>query len=1237
VTDERWPQVKALFQAAVERPADERDAFLAAAAGDDAALRREVESLLASDASDPGFLDRLPVVSESVLADPLAALQTSMDSTGHASQLIAGDRLGPYEVVSLLGVGGMGEVYRAGDTRLGRTVAIKLLGSHGRVGRALHEARAVSALNHPNIVTLYDVGSDAGIDFLVFEFVAGRPLSDFVTGNGMAVPDLLDAGSQIAEALAAAHQAGIVHRDIKPSNIMVTPEARIKVLDFGVAKVAAQLVSAAGAATMAVSATTPGLIVGTVSYMSPEQTRGEPLDGRSDVFSLGCVLYEAATCRLPFRGASALGIMHAIATAEPPRPSTLRPELPAEFDDVIVRAMAKDRNDRYASASELALALRALRGETRTVVRQPAERRPETFVGRDQELDTLRRLAQRAVDGAGTIVFVTGESGYGKSALAAAFLSDVAREHPQALIARGTCVEQYGPSEAYLPFLDALTGLLGGPHRQRVMAVLRRHSPTWCLQFPGAFGSTRTLEQLQQEVIGATKERMLLEFGDAVAALTASEPLILLLEDLHWSDVASVDLLRHLGGRVGQHRLFVFGTFRGVDAERADHPITTCARQMLAHKLCDELKLTPLGPDDIARYLDARFRPNELPSELAAVIFRRTEGHPLFADALVQLLVDRGLVASSDRGWRATRPLTNETLDVPESVRGVIRSKLDALEEGDRRALQYASIQGEEFLSTVLAGALAVDEIALEQRLDHLERVHRLIDTRGEEELPDGSLAIRYGFVHALYQNVLYESVLTKQRTMLHLRTGEQLARHYAEETPRVAGALAAHFERGRDYRRAVECLVQAADVATERYAAAVAEEHFSHALALVDRLRPDDRARPRVMLLQRRGTIRLGLGNLRGAKADFEQAAERARQLNDPVSEGAALNALANPFLSRWLGRAEDEMHRAQHALTVAERSGDATLRAEATVNLALRHAVMGEPAAAKRLFEEAVQLARSGHHPAALLRTLTYRGAGHFFQTEFREAEGVLSEAVELASRVHDGGMLRTGLFFLGWTRASLGRISEALATFERLREVAARNADSLFLARVPRRIAWIHRELQDFGYGESLDASRSDEPDDSGARSPDLMVPAFSGVRAQAKAAQVALANGDLDRTAELAAELLANSTRHGPPKYVATAHQLLADVAAARADLAAAERELTRALDVLTHYPAPLVQWKIYAALGRVRRQRDDAGGARAAFAQASEIVSAVAGSVADEALRRIFLTSPAVQEVFRECA
>src|SRR5262249_43839130 len=191
--------------------------------------------------------------------------------------LSAGTRLGPYEIQQLIGVGGMGEVYKARDTRLGRLVAIKVLAPHVRAERFLDEARAVSALNHPNFVTLYDIASDAGIDFLVFEYVAGRTLTDLVQNGAMTLEQLIDFGVQIANALGVAHGAGIVHRDIKPSNILVTHELRIKVLDFGVAKIVDERRAPAedDAVTTVVSRTEPGLIVGTVSYMSPEQTRGE--------------------------------------------------------------------------------------------------------------------------------------------------------------------------------------------------------------------------------------------------------------------------------------------------------------------------------------------------------------------------------------------------------------------------------------------------------------------------------------------------------------------------------------------------------------------------------------------------------------------------------------------------------------------------------------------------------------------------------------------------------------------------------------------------------------------------------------------------------------------------------------------------------------------------------------------------------------------------------------------------
>jgi serine/threonine protein kinase len=256
-----------------------------------------------------------------------------------------GDKLGPYEILLPIGAGGMGEVYKARDTRLHRDVAIKVLphdklADADRKRRFLQEARAASALMHPNIVVLHDISSDGGMDFLVMEYVQGKTLKERIQSGALPAGELMLYGMQIASALVAAHAAGIIHRDIKPANIMITPEGQIKVLDFGLAKLTQVVDAETQADTLTALETTPGVIAGTVAYMSPEQTRAERLDARTDIFSLGSVLYEAATGRLPFQGPSTLAVMHAIAAEKPPVPSAVRRNLPKEFDQVIENALA---------------------------------------------------------------------------------------------------------------------------------------------------------------------------------------------------------------------------------------------------------------------------------------------------------------------------------------------------------------------------------------------------------------------------------------------------------------------------------------------------------------------------------------------------------------------------------------------------------------------------------------------------------------------------------------------------------------------------------------------------------------------------------------------------------------------------------------------------------------------------------------------------------------------------------
>ncbi|HSE98636.1 MAG TPA: protein kinase, partial [Blastocatellia bacterium] len=822
------------------------------------------------------------------------------------SLLQPGQALKHYRLVEKIGRGGMGEVYKAEDAKLGRHVAIKFLPvesmrDENARRRLLQEARSAAVLNHPSIVTIHSIDDHEGLDFIVMEFVEGETLKSAIRRGGLALPQVLEIGAQVAQALAVAHSVNIIHRDIKSENILLTPSGQAKVLDFGLAKVVPPVIAEMSEdAPTKIDLTDAGIVLGTVPYMSPEQSRGERLDGRSDIFSLGSVLYEVATGKLPFTGPSILAIVHNIAVTHPPPPSSIRPEIPREFDMIIERALAKEREHRYQTGSELAAALNDLRNDSTEHLTTSAaielrtlEGESESFVGREPEIKELDGLLRQAIDGHGRIVFITGESGIGKTAIVNEFIRRSRRQYPGLVFARGRCVEQYGTGEAYLPFLDAISGLLTSYGGERNAGLLRTHAPTWCLQLPAVFMSSGVWEDLQQEAVGAAKDRMLREMGDALGAMAVNPPMVLILEDLHWADPSSIDLLRHLCQRIGDRRLLIMGTFRPEVLELNEHPLKMYRLEMMAHKLCKEISLSSLEQEHVSSYLNSRFAPNAFPRELFSLIQRKTEGHPLFTMSLIQYLVDRGDIAKMNDRWLLARPLSEMDLDVPENVRSMIRKKIESLDDEDRRALQYASVEGEEFLSTVVAHLLGIDDLDLEERLVLIDKVHRLIVTRGEEELPDGSLATRYRFAHALYQNVLYGDLVTKRRILLHRQIGERLVAHYGKLSFRIASQLAVHFERGRDFSRAVEFLIHAGDNASRLYAGAEAAEHYSHALRLVEKLQEDQRPARLLTIYQKRGAVNTSLGRFQQAVDDFTEMLEQARAIGSPVQESAALNAL--------------------------------------------------------------------------------------------------------------------------------------------------------------------------------------------------------------------------------------------------------------------------------------------------------------------------------------------------------
>jgi TolB-like protein/tetratricopeptide (TPR) repeat protein len=363
---ERSQRIHDLFAAAAACAPQARVEFLAAACGDDAALRREVVALLAAHEQArtsidmPGFQPRDPGEADGGGSDPAGFDPGWQDVAAQEGdvRLAAGSRLGPYEVVALLGVGGMGQVYRARDPRLGREVAIKVLSRHSpadrmQLRRFEQEARAAGALNHPNLLAVFDVGDQDGVPYVVTELLEGETLCERLQRGPQPVREALECARQIAAGLAAAHEKGFVHRDLKPANIFLTRDGRVKILDFGLAKRTAL----AGAASLADGATRAGVVVGSMGYMSPEQLRGQPVDPRSDIFSFGAVLFEMLTGSRAFAGESPVETAVGVLAGEPPDLSGLAPEAPPAVARLVHDCLRKSRDERIQSAAELGVVL----------------------------------------------------------------------------------------------------------------------------------------------------------------------------------------------------------------------------------------------------------------------------------------------------------------------------------------------------------------------------------------------------------------------------------------------------------------------------------------------------------------------------------------------------------------------------------------------------------------------------------------------------------------------------------------------------------------------------------------------------------------------------------------------------------------------------------------------------------------------------------------------------------------
>ena len=982
------------------------------------------------------------------LAEPLST--TAALPTCHVGDTLS-DR---YRLDEEIGRGGMGVVFRGWDLDLERAVAVKVMAADLEAAEAgdrlVREARAAAALSHPHVVAVHDVGRHEGMPYFVMELIEGPSLRDRRPDS---LDEIIALAGQICDALAHAHQHGLVHRDLKPANVLLEDRAgapSVKIVDLGLA-----------VRERGVRVTRQGGISGTVTYMAPEQALGQEVDGRTDLYALGVMLYEFTTGRLPFDGDNALAVLsqHLHAPVVPPR--TYRADLPENIEAAILRLLAKKPSDRFATASEAAAAL-SLSPDAAPVAPVGASTAlgglvRGRLVGRDAEIDTLRGSWGSAMSGRGGMVLVSGEPGSGKTRLARELI-DYARITGGTVLSGG-CYELEAATP-YLPFVEALRTWVHERSDDELReavgdsgAELARLAPELASRL-GPFPEGPELSASEQRL------RLFDGIARCFFKLAEANGLLLFVDDLQWADQASLGLLHYLVRLIGKEKVLVLGCYRETELDRA-HPLGEALDNWNRERAAVRVHLSRLGSDATTAMLSVLLGDECLNERFCADIHRETEGNPFFIEEVVKTLVDEGQIVCECGEWR--RREEGGHLVLPQGVKAAIGRRLDHVSVPTTDVLRTAAILGKVFDYAELAAVAGTSEDELLDAVDEAVAA-QLLETRSGETI---------AFTHDKIREVLYHELNPIRRRRLHTRVAEgletlrsqggcvaveDLAHHfmeggtlekghdYAMEAAADATTIFAYADALRLYERARECAealgrhdelstIDAAmgEVATLKGEPLVAAEHYERALAATDDADEALRLKCRI------GEAYVLLGDAR-ALTFVEEVKTALDPATQPV-EFARVMMIEGRF-HHYHGRSGEAKQRLHQSLEAAERSGDILLHGWILGYLAGAYQHLIEFEESNRWAQRAIALGEEHDNPGVTAIGFEFLMENAFMSGRWREALGYAERHRNLAEKGCSSDRLAWN--YLGLTQVSLGQ--GELAQTEKFSQEGLELADGL-----------------------------------------------------------------------------------------------------------------------------------------------------------------------------------------------
>jgi hypothetical protein len=956
--------------------------------------------------------------------------------------------VGRYVVRRFLGEGGKKRVFLAYDSLLDREVAFALIKSDGldEVGRerVRREAQAMGRLGaHPHIVSVFDLGEEAGQPFVVTELMGGGDVEGLIEKadqGRLPIDRAVEIAVETARGLEFAHSQGIVHRDLKPGNVWLTADGRAKIGDFGLA-----------VAVDRTRLTQAGMMVGTVSYMPPEQATGGEVGPRSDLYSLGAMLYELACGRPPFVGDEQVAIIGQHLNTAPVAPSWHRPDCPPALEGLILRLLEKNPQARPGSASEVLETLERVQAEPVTPaeavepavgVASPIYGR--TFVGREHELAQLKDAFDAALSGEGGLAMVVGEPGIGKTALCEQLETYAVLRGSQTLV--GHCYEEGSLSQPYLAFVEAL----------RAYVMTREDDGLRADLGDGAGVVARIVSEIRARLhvdppAATSPEDDRWRLLEAVTAFvrnaSAAKPLVVVLEDLHWADRGTLDLLQHVARNLQGARLLVVGTYRDVDVDRA-HPLSGALGELRRSASFARIALHGLTVDEVHRMISAVIG-QEARRSIAEAIYRQTEGNPLFVQEVIRLVTEEGLVKREDGRWIPTTDTLPETR-IPEGLRDVIGKRLSHLSDDTNQLLASASVIGRDFDLAVLREVAGIDEEQIEASIEEAVRVGVL-----EERAQPGS--VRYRFTHAFFRQTLYEEIIAPRRLRQHQQVARALETHYSTRLQEHAAELAEHFAQSTDQgdlAKAIHYHRLAAQRAASMFAYMEAAGHLERCLDIVDVLEPTNQREQLETLLALCSALLDG-GDPRRLLVDAApRALSLAQELGDDESASdactlalAALTESAPPWVfgtpefARWAALADSFAREGSPARVHA----DIGLGRPAQVTMLTL--AEGWPQANGRdraMFTRARELAHTLGDPALI-------GFADFTWMEAVKAPQFLAERLQIADQM-DGVVEQLSPRLAAWTYFFMADVYLSAGSREKADELTRRATELAERTRQP-----------------------------------------------------------------------------------------------------------------------------------------------------------------------------------------